>query len=168
MGQRKEWHSRQYAMLSGKHVTLCSLTCHENLGCCCICLLICCLLCVPTLVYSATWAPLQHKSTSSLQGPSPVLCGAVCAALQCVPQLTIHPGPVSLIRTYNMRVWTSGGTDVGCSLIEWSIFGEFRTEVDITDSGERCMLGCSIRWPHMHAWSMPCFVVSFCHLAELA
>ncbi|KAK9798543.1 hypothetical protein WJX73_001372 [Symbiochloris irregularis] len=60
----------------------------------------------------------------------------VCAALlQCMPQTTIHPGPVSLIRTYNTRVWSSGGTSQGCSLIEWSIFGEFRTEVDITDSG---------------------------------
>lgn len=75
-----------------------------------------------------------------------MFCGVVCAALQCVPQNTIHPGPVSLIRTYNTRVWTSGGTSTGCSLIEWSIFGEFRTEVDITDSGGSSMAGHRKVW----------------------
>ena len=61
---------------------------------------------------------------------------AVCAAvLQYVPA-AIHPGPISIIKTFNTRIWTSGGTSCACSLLEWNIFGEFQAECDISDSGE--------------------------------
>lgn len=47
----------------------------------------------------------------------------------------VHPGPISVVEVYNMRLWSSGGTAKQCSVIEWDIYGSCQGQYDITEYG---------------------------------
>ena len=49
----------------------------------------------------------------------------------------MHCGPVTIIEMYNNRAWTGGGAADKHIMIEWTMRGQLRAEVNVGEAGKQ-------------------------------